>query len=187
MAQYSKIAQYTGAEIITLAEAKLYLRVDYTTDDSYITDLIKIVRVQILKDTNQVLVSQVITEYFSEWTKELVLQYPGTLSSYALRYYDSSNTDTLLVEGTDYRIIECFGLVKLEIIQAPTLYNRLDAIRFDYIVAPQNSDSIAPLKIALYMLLQHYYDNRSAVSFLKAEEMPLGYKSIIANYKNYIL
>ena len=54
MAQYSKILDYTGTELISLAEAKKYLRVDYATDDTYITELIKIARVQVLKDTNQV-------------------------------------------------------------------------------------------------------------------------------------
>ena len=56
MAQYSKITEYTGTEIISRTQAKEYLRVDFSTDDDYITELIKIARVQVLKDTNQVVV-----------------------------------------------------------------------------------------------------------------------------------
>ena len=187
MAQFSKIEQYTGTEVISLADAKQYLRVDYTTDDTYITELIKIARVQVLKDTNQVVVSQTITEYFSKFKNVLELKYPGVLTNYSLTYFDSSNVSTALTEGVDYRIIEFGGLVKLEMINTPNTFSRLDAVTFSYIVSPTNDDAIAPLKIAMYMLIQHYYDNRSAVSFLKADEMPLGYKSIIANFKNYIL
>ena len=187
MAQYSKILDYTGTELISLAEAKKYLRVDYATDDTYITELIKIARVQVLKDTNQVVVSQAITEYFSAFSKVLDLQFPGVITAYNLSYFNSNNIATALTEGTDYRIIQYLGLTKLEMINTPSTYDRLEAVSFTYIVTPQNDDYIRPLKIAMYMLIQHYYDNRSAVSFLKAEEMPLGYKSIVSNYKNYIL
>ena len=190
MAQYSKIEAYTGAELISLAEARQYLRVDYTTDDAYITDLIKIVRVQVLKDTNQVVVDQTITEYFTNWPagSTLTLRYPGTITGTpVLKYFDNSNTEQTLTYDTDYRVVNYMGLCKLELITKPSLYNRAEAISFNYVITPDNSDAIAPLKIAMYMLIQHYYDNRSAVSFLKADEMPLGYKSIVANYKNYIL
>tara|TARA_R100001244_G_scaffold52832_2_gene45877 strand:+ start:1523 stop:2140 length:618 start_codon:yes stop_codon:yes gene_type:complete len=205
MAQYSKIEAYTGTELISLAEAKQYLRVDYTTDDTYITELIKIVRVQVLKDTNQVVVDQTITEYFSAWPRGTIidLQYPGTIeisiaaaaegetpeveASPVLKYFDNDNEEQTAELDTDYRVIQYLGLLKIELINKPNLYNRTEAISFEYVVTPDNSDAIAPLKIAMYMLIQHYYDNRNAVSFLKAEELPLGYKSIIANYKNYIL
>ena len=37
------------------------------------------------------------------------------------------------------------------------------------------------------MLIQHFYDNRSPVSYLKVDEMPLAYKHIITQYKRYSL
>ena len=88
--------------------------------------------------------------------------------------------------NTDYRKIDYQGMPKVELINKPTLYDRKQAIKIHYHVEPTNDDTIRTLKIAMYMLIQHYYDNRSPVSFLKVEEMPLGYKHIINQYKNYM-
>jgi uncharacterized phage protein (predicted DNA packaging) len=78
------------------------------------------------------------------------------------------------------------GLIKVQFINTFNTFDRLDAISIEYEIEPQNADSIKPLKIAMYLLIQHYYDNRSAVSFLKVDEMPMGYFNIINQYKNYI-
>jgi len=37
----------------------------------------------------------------------------------------------------------------------------------------------------MLMLIQNYYDNRSPVSYLKVDELPLGYRNIVNQYKNY--
>ena len=64
MAQQAKIEDFSGTEVISLTEAKEYLRVDHTGDDTYITELIKIARMQVLKDTNTAVVDLDVTEYF---------------------------------------------------------------------------------------------------------------------------
>jgi hypothetical protein len=61
MAQQAKIAEFTGTEVISLSEAKTYLRIDFDSDDTYITDLIKIARMQVLKDTNVPVVTTTVT------------------------------------------------------------------------------------------------------------------------------
>tara|TARA_R110000803_G_scaffold14673_8_gene40761 strand:- start:2694 stop:3305 length:612 start_codon:yes stop_codon:yes gene_type:complete len=198
----AKIHEYTGTEIISLTEAKQYLRVDFADDDTYITELIKIARVQILKDTAQVIVKQTITENRNNWGSlifgpniygtDLVvnLSYVGTfdktIHTLEIKYYDTANVLQTLLLGTDYRIIQHQGLLKIQFINTFNTFDRLDAISIKYEIAPENEDTIRPLKIAAYMLIQHFYDNRSAVSFLKVDEMPLGYKNIINQYKNYI-
>ena len=66
------------------------------------------------------------------------------------------------------------------------LYDRPDAISFTYTVEPENTDVIRTLKMAMYLLIGHYYDNRSAVTFGSPKELPIGYNRIINQYKNYI-
>ena len=63
----ANIENYTDTEPISLAEAKDYLRVDFNNDDTFISELISIARVKILKDTGQVMGLQTITEYFTNW------------------------------------------------------------------------------------------------------------------------
>ena len=187
MAQQAKIGIYSGTELISLAEAKAYLRVDTSTDDAYITELIKIARLQVLRDTHTAAVELDVTEYFSKWENCFHLQYSGKVSgSPVLKYYDTNNAEQTLTENTDYRVINYMGMPKVEMINTFSLYDRVDAISFKYDIEPENADNVRTLKIAMYMLIQHFYDNRSPVSYLKVDEMPLGYRNIVNQYKNYI-
>ena len=193
----AKIEYYTSTEPISLIEAKDYLRVDFNNDDTFITELISIARIQILKDTGQVMGLQNITEYFTNWgtipttggNLILPLSYMGYWdgsNDFIVKYYDTTNTLQTLTEGTDYLVIQHMGLIKVQFLNTFNRFDRLDAISINYVIEPENADSTRPLLIAMYLLIQHYYDNRSAVSFLKVDEMPMGYFNIINQYKNYI-
>lgn len=189
MAQQAKIEDFSGTEVISLTEAKAYLRVDTSDDNDYITELIKIARMQVLKDTNTAVVDLDVTEYFDKWPTGNIFQlrYSGKLgTNIVFKYYNSSNVLTLLTEGADFKRIDYMGMPKIEMINTPSVYDTLNAIQIGYSVEPENSDETKPLKIAMYMLIQHFYDNRSPVSYLKVDEMPLAYKHIITQYKNYI-
>jgi len=188
MAQQANISVYTGTEVISLDEAKDYLRVDHTEDNDYITELIKIARMQVLKDTNTPVVETTIIEYFDKWPTDNIIQlnYDGIFVGVFLSYYNSANVVQLMIENTDWRKIDYMGLPKIQMINTPSLFDRPNAIAVTYSVKPNNDDTTRTLKIAMYMLIQHYYDNRSPVSYLKVDEMPLAYKHIITQYKNYI-
>jgi uncharacterized phiE125 gp8 family phage protein len=189
MAQQAQIEDFSGTEVISLPEAKAYLRVDHSSDDTYITELIKIARMQVVKDTNTAVVDLDVTEYFDKWPIDEIFQlrYSGKLGqNIILKYYDSSDSLVTLQEGQDYRRIDYMGMPKIEMINTFTIYDRLNAISIKYAVEPECDDETRTLKIAMYMLIQHYYDNRSPVSYLKVDELPLGYKNIINQYKNYI-
>jgi len=188
MAQQAKIEDFSGTEVISLTEAKAYLRVDTSDDNDYITELIKIARMQVLKDTNTPVVELTITEYFHKWPKDNIIQlnYNGKIGTTLFVSYYKNDSLILLTENTDYRRIDYMGLPKIEMINTPSLADRLNAISILYTIKPNNDDTARTLKIAMYMLIQHYYDNRSPVSYLKVDEMPLAYKHIITQYKNYI-
>ena len=193
----AKIGNYTDTEPISLTEAKDYLRVDFNNDDTFISELISIARVKILKDTGQVMGLQTITEYFTNWgtipttggNLILNLSYMGYWdgsNDFIVKYFDINNVEQTLTKDTDYLIIQHMGLIKVQFLNTFNTFDRLDAISIEYQIEPQNADSTRPLLIAMYLLIQHYYDNRSAVSFLKVDEMPMGYFNIINQYKNYI-
>ncbi len=193
----AKIENYTDTEPISLTEAKDYLRVDFNNDDTFISELISIARVKILKDTGQVMGLQTITEYFTNWgtipttggNLILPLSYMGYWdgsNDFIVKYFDINNVEQTLTIDTDYIVIQHMGLIKVQFLNTFNRFDRLDAISIKYEIEPQNADSTKPLLIAMYLLIQHYYDNRSAVSFLKVDEMPMGYFNIINQYKNYI-
>ena len=185
MAQEAKITRFTGTEVIDLTEAKDYLRVDHDDDDSLITELIKIARMQVFKDTNTVLVETTIEEKFNNWPSDNIIKfrYSGALSNSTVVYYNSENSEISL---TDFTIVNDFGMPKIELNTTPELYKRIDPIKVSYTLTPRNADDTLYLKMAMYLLIGHYYDNRSAVTFGNPKELPIGYNRIISQYKNYV-
>ena len=190
MEQQAKIENYSGTEVIDLQEARNYLRVDHTDDNAYITELIKIARMQVVKDTNTAVVDLDVTEYFEKCPSDKVFQlrYSGKLgeSGKHVKYYNSDNVLTTLVENTDYRFVNYMGMPKVEIIKSFDYYDRIDAIEIKYSVQPENTDETITLKMAMFLLIGHFYDNRTAVTFGSPKELPIGYKRIINQYKNYV-
>lgn len=190
MAQQAKIEDFSGTEVISLDEARNYLRVDHTDDNAYITELIKIARMQVVKDTNTAVVDLDVTEFFKEcpYDKIFNLRYSGKLgtSGRHVKYYNNSNVLTTLVEDTDYRFVNYMGMPKVEIIKNFAYFDRIDAIEIKYSVEPENTDETLTLKMAMFLLIGHFYDNRSAITFGSPNELPIGYKRIINQYKNYL-
>lgn len=190
MAQQAKIEEYSGTELITLDEARDYLRVDHTDDNAYITELIKMARMQVFNDTNTAVVETEVTEYFDKWPSDgiITLRYAGEMqiTETAIFYYSSNNTYTVFNRGNNWEDVSNKGMPTLQFYKTPSLYDRQDAIKIHYHVKPQNDDSIRTLKIAMYLLIGHFYDNRSAVTFGSPKELPIGYQRIINQYKNYM-
>lgn len=194
MANYkiSGITETTALSIVSLSEAKQYLKIDFSNDDQLIKDIIFAVINKITVDTHYPMLAISIREDFEKWpinTNNIItLSFNGEFGeedNMVLNYFDSDNSLEELTLGTDYRLISYDGVLKVEMINTPNLYDRLDAIRFTYEVNPVGKNA-ETLRIAALMLIQHFYDNRSAVSYLRVDEMPLGYKNIINQYKTYI-
>ena len=316
MAVFFKRSTYSGAEPITLTEAKAFLRVDSSDDDSYITELITMTRDFIEKETNTALVSNTYTEYRDGFPSKdggvITLQINGDLTlpitppvleylkdgiwtelkfgnqldingdfatasdweigsdttitggeavfdgplsyiyqniltigrSYICSVHvnnwvsgsalsigsaatgsgteygqitRTANTTTIItfeaisatlgigsksfdINGSinlvtlsevdsDYFVSEFNGLPRIDPNGgwSVTPDDRLNSVKITYTAGPPEAGVIAPpLKQAMYLLLAHYYDNRSAVTFGNPKELPLGYKRIINNYKNPI-
>jgi|TARA_R100000482_G_C5125861_1_gene148681 uncharacterized phiE125 gp8 family phage protein len=189
MAGIPTVSAYAGTESITTAEAKAYLRIDHTFDDDYIDELIKIARLQVLKDTNQSLVEINVTEFRDKWPNDNIihLAYPSRVTDVVIFYQKKKDLENPLVQGEDYiiRSVPNNNDGRIELLKTYNLATDINGIRITYKSNTINTDDTRPLKIAMYMLIQHFYDNRSPVSYLKVDEMPLAYKHIIAQYKRY--
>ena len=195
MAEYTIKSNYTGTEPITLTEAKTYLKVDGDDDNTYITELCSMVRQMVEKETNTALVENTFIQYYNDFPKgDFELQIAGNMVSADLiiTYNSTSGTKTLAIT-TDYLYTKGQGLTKIQSVDGwpADVKNETNSIKIQYKMKPEGGIESAtflplPLKQAMYLLLGHYYDNRSAVTFGNAKELPMGYKRIINNYKNTI-
>lgn len=190
MPRHPNILEYTGTEPITLAEAKQYLRIDssFTDDDAYITNLIPIARITVTKDTNQVVVKETIEEQFDNWQNGIIqLSYPGKLSEVSVSYRQTIATAVTMTADTDYVLGVSNPLDgRIEIINRPALATVINGVRILYKSEPDGADSTKPLLIAMYMLIQHWYDHRSPVKHLQTYVTPIGYQKLVNNYKQFI-
>ena len=48
-----------------------------------------------------------------------------------------------------------------------------------------SADVPGPLKLAIKLLVGHFYENREATTMLKIDELPLGIKALIEPYRTW--
>lgn len=147
----------TGTEPVTLNEAKLWLKVDYTADDTLITDLISHCRELIENYIERSLVASTVTvEVFAEGT--YILPLPNHISVDAVTL-DGAATDEYIATGTSLKRIT---------------FTSTGVYRITY-----KTDSLVfpALKTLLKKLIAHNYENRNAIS-----EMPKDIYSALMQY-----
>ena len=190
MRQLPIILDYDGTEPITLPEAKQYLRIDssFTDDDAYITSLIPIARITVLKDTNQVVVKEEIEQKFDHWHNGILqLSFPGKLTEVTVSYTKDENQSVTMVNNTDYWLGTSHPTDgRIMMINTPNPWSKINGITVHYKSEPDGAASIKPLIIAMYMLIQHWYDHRSPVKHLQTYVTPIGYQKLVNNYKKFV-
>jgi uncharacterized phiE125 gp8 family phage protein len=187
MATFLKRTVYTGVEPITLTQAKDFLKVSGSDDDTYITELISNVRDFIEEETSTALVNRTYTETFDRFPSGrgiIELQMSCNITTMTVIYYKDNAVNIL--DNTKYRYVVDNGLPKVEPVDGwITDYdNRIGAIQIQYTATPTMTTIDPALRQAMYLLIAHWYDNRSAVTYGNAKELPIGYNRIIRNYKN---
>tara|TARA_B100000795_G_C22793149_1_gene437936 strand:- start:1377 stop:1967 length:591 start_codon:yes stop_codon:yes gene_type:complete len=194
MADFKHTATFTGTEPISLDEAKAYLRVSTTADNAYITSLISTARETIEKDTNTALVTNSYKEYLDGFPVSnggiIDLQVSGALNTstpVSISYMgsDSVTHDITLVLDTDFVSGEFRGRPRLQPINVwATARDLIGSVKISYTIDPIVATEL-PLIQAMYLLISHFYDNRSPIVYGSVKEMPIGYKKLIRPYKNF--
>jgi len=189
---------FLNVEPITLVQAKSYLKIDSTDEDAYITELIATVREFVEDETNTGIVQQDITEYRDGFNTVITLQINGQIAQKGDTGYETVNTPKVsyLKDGswidlsinTDYYFSNYNGQPKIQ--AASNGWNvdpdeRLNNVKISYVIKPTTGIP-KPLVQAMYLLIGHFFDNRNAITYGNAKELPIGYKRIINQYKSII-
>jgi uncharacterized phiE125 gp8 family phage protein len=192
-----------ASEPITLAEAKLHLRVEDTTDDSYITTLMYAARV----DIEAALKRQIINAQYKlvmdcpPETGVITMPRAPLVSVESVQYYANNVLTTLspskyvVVPGDPGYVHPVASQSWLPTLAWPSLALywpatdvRADAIQISFTagmgatVGDLDPGAAAVVKCAMFLLLGHKYEHRQAVladQGVTALELPLGVDRVL--------
>jgi uncharacterized phiE125 gp8 family phage protein len=177
-------------EPVTLIEAKAWMWVDHSADDTLIASMVTAAVAHLDGYTGilgRCMVNQIWRQDFETWDRYLRLPFPD-VSSVTVKYFDTTNTEQT-VAASNYELIQDDqGSLVLFVDNwtGPNLYDdRTDAIRVTLTAGfgAAASNVPEPLKAGIKMLAAHWYANREAVGAQNMAELPIGVHSVIAPYR----
>lgn len=162
-----------ATEPVTSAEAKLYLRVDFTDDDALITTLIAAARQRAEDITGRAFITQTLAVWFDGWPSDGVLRIkrgPVTAVS-SIAYYTAASVSTtigaadyvLIAQPQPARIMPAYGK------SWPTDLRSEAAIKITYTAGAATAD--ARYKDLILALIANMYEARDGATFEQTEQM----------------
>jgi uncharacterized phiE125 gp8 family phage protein len=192
-------------EPVSLEEAKLYLRVDATSEDDLVSSLIQAAREYVETHTRRTLVYttyRYTLDTFPGWyglnftSQPIELpKYPVAQTSAAgaysyamprVRYYDEDGVQqTLTYADDDFDLSLSDSPAKLQLYPGDywpsTEIGRASAVEVDFVAGYGPTAASVPesLKTVIKLLIGHWFENRQAVAPGFGAEVPLAVDSIL--------
>lgn len=174
-----------ATEPLTLAEAKLHLRVDTDVEDSLITALITAARQKVEDDTWRTLITQT---WKLSLDKDEVKTFMGltkspTQSISHIKYFDLNVVQQTLSTGSyQSNLLNEPAIIQLSSI--PQMADRMNAMEIQFVCGYGVAASVPEaLKVAMKYLIGHWYEHRESVSVGNFTEVPQTYEALIMPYK----
>ena len=187
---YGKLVLKTApaSTVISLAEAKAFLRIDsdYDDDDNYITSLINVATGVVEEFTRRRLITQTYNLFYDEFPPYIDLQVGDVASVSGIKYYDESNT-LVTLHNSNYDVdtkVRPGRIYQSETGDFPNTYERPNAVEVEFVVGGAASDVPAPIVQAIYIIVGRYYENRQdVVTGTIASELPLMVDHLLTPYR----
>lgn len=178
--------------LISTADAKAHLRVDFADDDDLIDGLVQAAN-DLLDGEVGILGRALITQTWSltlakvpqGWTLQLPI--PRVQSVSSITYYDTDNASQTFA-ASEYRLVSTdeYGLVELALNATwPALYTRADAMTVEFVTGYGDAASDVPQPIvqAALLLVSHWYEMRGAATDKTMAALPMGVQALLMNYR----
>ena len=186
-----KLKTAPTTEPISLAEAKLHLKVDtdLTADDNLITALITAARQMAENYTGLALINQTWEYATDQFTDSQIPLRPAPLSSIAsITYKDSANvTQTLSSSVYEANTYEMPGKVMLKYNQVwPTTLLIENSILITFVAGYGTASSSVPaaIRAAILLIIGHLYEHRENVVIgTISSELPQGAEYLLNPYR----
>jgi len=187
---YGKLVLKTAptSTVISLSEAKAFLRIDsdYDDDNTYITSLINVATQVVEEFTRRRLMTQTYNLFYDEFPPYIDLQVGDVASVTHIKYYDANNTlQTLATSEYDVDTkVRPGRIYESENGDFPNTYERPNAVEVEFIVGGTASDVPAPIVQAIYIIVGRYYENRQDVVMgTQVNELPLMVDHLLTPYR----
>lgn len=153
-----------AVEPISATEAKTWLKVTATADDTLIANLIVAARQAVENYCNIKLISQTVAEYWSEFPDnrgELLLRFPLVSSITSVAYVDTASANqTFSSYNSDLSGIPA-RLWPNASTEWPETKEQLKAVTITYVCGYANAAAVPDaIKTAIYLMLGRWYENR---------------------------
>ena len=187
---YGKLVLKTAptSTVISLSEAKAFLRIDsdYDDDNTYITSLINVATSVVEEFTRRRLMTQTYNIFYDEFPPYIDLQVGDVASVTHIKYYDADNTlQTLAASNYDVDTkVRPGRIYESENGDFPNTYERPNAVEVEFIVGATASDVPAPIIQSIYIIVGRYFENRQDVVMgTQVNELPLMVDHLLTPYR----
>jgi len=175
-------------QLITTANAKLFLKVDTSDDDDIIDSLVKAATESAQEYTNRFFLETTLTQYGTTFADIKNLFKSPVSDITHIIYYDADDSAQTLATSV-YQVTPAIepSTIMLKVDQSyPDVADREDAVLIKYKVGYGTATTDVPYAIiqAVYLTIGHWYQNRQEVVVGRiATEIPMGAKYLLDQYK----
>ncbi len=167
----------------TTSEIKLHLRVDHSTDDDLIAQLMLAATTAAEHYQRRTYITRSRTFYLDSWPTVIRPPYSPLVTVTSIKYYDTDGNQQTL-SSANYRvdtytepgrITEAYGCYW------PSIRDITNAIEVIYTSGYGASATDVPddIRAAIKMIVAHLYEHRETVSPLQMHEIPMGAKELL--------
>ena len=181
---------------VTTAEAKTHMRVDYATDDTYIDELVDIATTQVEGITGFKLMAQT-SELRADSFRDVGIVHPSmpdilrlrvapisTLTS--VKYDDADDTEQTMSSSDYWEDLKSVpNRIRVKT-QWPETEEKIAAVRIRMATGFASAAAIPEhFKLAIKLLVGHWYENREETTELVLSEIPVGVNNILMARAEY--
>ena len=174
--------------LFTTAEAKDFLKVDTTADDTLIDNLIKAATQSCEEYTNQYFIDTLVTQYSDNWLEVYRLYKSPVSSITSVKYYDTNDSLQTLA-SSNYILDNASKPARIGLAvdgTLPSLSDRINAVAVQYTVGYGTASTDVPeaIRQAVLITIGNFYENRqSVITGRTATELPLSSQYLLNQYK----
>lgn len=178
-----EVTSAPGSEPVTASDAKTWMKVTSSSDDTLITNLIVAARQEVENYTGLKLISQTIKEYFSEFPEsrgELLLRFPLVSSITSLAYVDEDGANQTFASYNSDLVSIPARLWPNYQTEWPATKEQLKAVTITYVCGYANAAAVPDaIKTAMYLMISRWYENREDT----VKMLPTAAESLLNPYR----